>query len=134
MLLLDYGARAKLSRVNKGLRRRKSKSINGFCIDPTSGRWVKDTLNGGDDDDMDVTIPKSQRIVPIVEDHKNALLVRPLANLDERQMATLQHALLRGIQIVAELEEGELLGEPLPARDDRKAILLYEATEGEQVF
>ena len=79
---------------------------------------------------MDVTIPRSQRIVPIVEDHKNALLVRPLANFDERQMATLQHALLRGIQIVAELEEGELLGEPLPAREDRKAILLYEATEG----
>lgn len=130
LLLLDYGARAKLSRVNKGLRRRKSKSINGFCIDPTSGRWVKDALNGGDDDDMDVTIPKSQRIVPIVEDHKNALLVRPLANFDERQMATLQHALLRGIQIVAELEEGELLGEPLPAREARKAILLYEATEG----
>jgi hypothetical protein len=45
-------------------------------------------------------------------------------------MATLQHALLRGIQIVAELEEGELLGEPLPKRDERKAILLYEATEG----
>ena len=130
LLLLDYGARAKLSRINKGLRRRKSKSINGFCIDPTSGRWVKDTLNGGDDDDMDVTIPKSQRIVPIVEDHKNALLVRPLAHFGEGQMATLQHALLRGIQIVAELEEGELLGEPLPRREDRKAILLYEATEG----
>lgn len=130
LLLLDYGARAKLSRINKGLRRRKSKKINGFCIDPISGRWVKDTLNGGDDDDMDVTIPKSQRIVPIVEDHKNAILVRPVTEFDDRQMATLQHALLRGIQIVAELEEGELLGEPLPTRENRKAILLYEATEG----
>jgi superfamily II DNA/RNA helicase len=130
LLQLDYGARAKLSRINKGLRRRKSKTIYGFCIDPMSGRWVKDTLNGGDDDDMDVTVPKSQRIVPIVEDHKNALLVRPLPHFDDRQMATLQHALLRGIQIVAELEEGELLGEALPTREDRKAILLYEATEG----
>lgn len=130
LLLLDYGARAKLSRINKGLRRRKSKSINGFCIDPTSGRWVKDTLNGGDDDDVDVTTPKSQRIVPIVEDHKNALLLRPVAGFSERQMATLQHALLRGIEIVAELEEGELLGEALPRREDRRAILLYEATEG----
>lgn len=130
LLLLDYGPRAKLSRVNKGLKRRKSKSINGFCIDPTSGRWVKDTLNGGDDDDVDVTAPRSQRIVPIVEDHKNALLLRPLAGFGEAQMATLQHALLRGIETVAELEEGELLGEPLPRRDDRRAILLYEATEG----
>jgi hypothetical protein len=130
LLLLDYGARAKLSRINNGLRRRKSKSIKGFCIDPTTGRWVKDTLNGDDDDGIDVTVPKSQRIVPIVEDHKNALLLRPIANFSEAQMATLQHALLRGIQIVAELEEGELLGEPLPRRDERKAILLYEATEG----
>jgi superfamily II DNA/RNA helicase len=130
LLYADYGPRAKLSRINKGLRRRKTKSINGFCIDPTSGRWVKDALNGGDDDDTDVTSPKSQRIVPIVEDHKNALLLRPAGALTDRQMATLQHALVRGIQITAELEEGELLGEALPTRDNRNVILLYEATEG----
>jgi hypothetical protein len=29
-----------------------------------------------------------------------------------------------------QLEEGEILGEPLPARDNRRAILAYEATEG----
>jgi hypothetical protein len=29
-----------------------------------------------------------------------------------------------------QLEEGEVLGEPLPSRDDRHAILIYEATEG----
>jgi len=28
------------------------------------------------------------------------------------------------------LEEGEILGEPLPARDNRRAVLAYEATEG----
>ena len=129
LLYLDYGAVTKLSRINKGLRRRKSKSIFGFCIDPTSGRWVKDMLNGGDDDG-DVTVPKPQRIVPIVEDYKNAMLLRPVASFNEAQMATLQHALIRGIEIVAELEAGELLGEPLPTRDTRNTILLYEATEG----
>ena len=45
-------------------------------------------------------------------------------------MATLQHALIRGIQIEFELEEGELLGEPLPTREMRNTVLLYEATEG----
>jgi hypothetical protein len=129
LLHLDYGAVTKLSRINKGLRRRKSKTTFGFCIDPSSGRWVKDTINGGDDDG-DVTVPRSQRIVPIVQDYKNALLLRPVASFDEAQMATLQHALIRGIEIIAELEEGELLGEPMPRRDTRNAILLYEATEG----
>jgi Lhr-like helicase len=129
LLHLDYGAVTKLSRINKGLRRRKSKTTFGFCIDPSSGRWVKDTINGGDDDG-DVTVPRSQRIVPIVQDYKNALLLRPVASFDDDQMATLQHALIRGIEIVAELEEGELLGEPMPRRDTRNAILLYEATEG----
>jgi hypothetical protein len=37
---------------------------------------------------------------------------------------------MRGIEVVFQLEEGEVLGEPLPARDNRRAILAYEATEG----
>ncbi|MFA7586514.1 MAG: DUF1998 domain-containing protein [Novosphingobium sp.] len=45
-------------------------------------------------------------------------------------IATVQHALQRGIEVVFQLEEGEILGEPLPARDNRRAILAYEATEG----
>lgn len=131
LLHLDYGAATHLLRINKGLRRRKSKSIFGFFIDPQSGRWLKDPANGDDDDGMgDPTKAKAQRIVPVVEDRKNALLLRPLENFTDAQMATLQHALIRGIQIEFELEEGELLGEPLPTRDVRNTILLYEATEG----
>ena len=131
LLHLDYGASTKLSRINKGLRRRKSKAICGFFIDPNSGRWIKDPENGDDDEGMaDPTAAKPQRIVPMVEDHKNALLLRPIAPLSTDQMATLQHALIRGIQLVFELEEGEILGESLPTRDLRNTILLYEATEG----
>jgi superfamily II DNA/RNA helicase len=131
LLYLDYGAATTLSRINKGLRRRKSKSIFGFFIDPQSGRWLKDPANGEDDDGMgDPTSAKPQRIVPIVEDRKNAMLMRPMGDFSDAQMATLQHALTRGIQIEFELEEGELLGEPLPMREERKTILLYEATEG----
>lgn len=131
LLHLDYGAATHLLRINKGLRRRKSKSIFGFFIDPQSGRWLKDPSNGDDDDGLgDPTAAKAQRIVPIVEDHKNAMLLRPMENFTNAQMATLQHALIRGIQIEFELEEGELLGEPLPTRDVRNTMLLYEATEG----
>ena len=131
LLRLDYGAATKLSRINKGLRRRKSKAICGFFIDPNSGRWMKDPENGEDDDGMgDPTQAKPQRIVPMVEDHKNALLVQPKVTLSTEEMATFQHAFTRGIQLVFELEEGEILGESLPTKDMRNAILLYEATEG----
>lgn len=37
---------------------------------------------------------------------------------------------MRGIEVAFQLEEGEILGEPLPARDNRRAVLAYEATEG----
>jgi ATP-dependent helicase YprA (DUF1998 family) len=131
LLHLDYGASATLLRINKGLRRRKAKTVLGFYIDPQSGRWVKDPANGDDDDGMgDPTVGRPQRIVPMVQDQKNAMLLRPAVALNGRQMATLQHALIRGIQVEFELEEGELLGESLPTRDQRNTILVYEATEG----
>ena len=72
-----------------------------------------------------------QRVVPIVQDTKNAALLRlPSGPLPEAAMATLQHALARGIGLVFQLEEGEMLTEPLPSRDSRRAILVYEAAEG----
>ena len=81
---------------------------------------------------MPPDVVRPVRIVPIVRDHKNALLFRfsdPAAYAPET-IATVQHALMRGIEVVFQLEEGEILGEPLPARDNRRAVLAYEATEG----
>src|SRR5690606_2966740 len=68
---------------------------------------------------------------PLVEDHKNALLLQPSeAELSQAALTTVQHALLRGIEAVFQLEQGEILGEPLPNRDERTGFLFYEATEG----
>ena len=128
LLELDYGPVATLSRLNKGLRRRQNPAICGFLIDPATGRWKRDANNNGDE--IDPSGARDQRIVPLVQDRKNAILLRPRRTLDVAQMSTLQHALIRGIELVFELEEGELLGEPLPNRDGRNVILLYEATEG----
>lgn len=130
LMRLDYGTGTLLARINKGLRRRREASITGFAIDPVSGRWTRDA--DGDDGEGPpdvVTTVRSQRIVPVVEDHKNALLIRP-EGLAPAQLVTLQHALLRALAIEAELEEGEVLAEPLPNRADPRTILLYEATEG----
>jgi Lhr-like helicase len=128
VLSLAYGHGATISRLNKGLRRRKEKSIFGFVIDPATGRWVG-SKNEGDDDDP--STPAQQRVVPIVQDNKNALLLRlPETILSQTALATLQHALARSLEIVFQLEEGEVSTEPVPSRDQRRAILLYEATEG----
>lgn len=128
---LQYANSAEISRINKGLKRRKNQSVFGFNIDPRSGYWAK-----AEDEASDVDVPpdvvKPVRIVPIVRDRKNALLFRfrePGAFAAET-VATVHHALMRGIEVAFQLEEGEILGEPLPARDNRRSILVYEATEG----
>ncbi len=130
ILRIDYAPGATISRVNKGLRRRKEKSLLGFGIEPASGRWVGGPAEGEDDD----APPDSaivQRIVPIVEDNKNAALLRLAAEPQSTvTTTTLQHAFTRGLETVFQLEEGETLTEPVPNRDDRKAVLTFEATEG----
>jgi Lhr-like helicase len=130
ILTLRYGAGATITRINKGLRRRKEKTVFGFQINPRTGYWAKvedDAAEGAPDPDR--TPP--QRIVPYVEDQKNALHLMPSGDaLDEGTLATLQHALRRGIETSFQLEEGELLVEPLPDAADRRGLLFYEATEG----
>jgi Lhr-like helicase len=129
ILYIDYASGATISRLNKGLRRRKQKSIFGFGIDPATGRWTGSPEEG--DEDPTPEGPVRQRVVPIVQDTKNAALLRlPAEPLPEAAMATLQHALARGVGLVFQLEEGETLTEPVPSRESRRAILAYEATEG----
>ncbi|MCT2538751.1 DEAD/DEAH box helicase [Sedimentimonas flavescens] len=131
LLALQYANSAEISRLNKGLKRRKDQTVLGFNIDPRTGYWAK-----SEDEDAETETPpdvvKPVRIVPIVRDRKNALLFRFKSpeKFEPETITTVQHALMRGIEVVYQLEEGEILGEPLPARDNRRAILAYEATEG----
>lgn len=131
VLELQYGAAATVWRMNLGWRRRKEKSLHGFKINPVTGHWMGGADEAGDaepDTAPDKTPP--QRIVPYVEDRRNVLIVRPLEELDLKTMATLQYALKRGIEAVYQLEESELMVEPLPKADLRRSILLYESAEG----
>src|SRR5262249_46389856 len=110
-------------------RRRKEKSIFGFGINPATGQWTASPEEGGGNGKPDE--PVRQRVVPIVQDHKNALLIRiPGEPLPEDAMATLQHAIARGLEIVFQLEEAEIQAEPVPGSDNRRGILAFEATEG----
>jgi len=100
-------------------------------VDPRTGYWAK-TEDEDQETDAPPDIVKPVRVVPIVRDRKNALLLRfhNPETYDPTTITTVQHALMRGLEVVFQLEEGEVLGEPLPQRDDRRAILAYEATEG----
>ncbi|MBI3726266.1 DEAD/DEAH box helicase [bacterium] len=126
---LAFGPGATITRLNKGLRRRADRTQLGFKIDPLSGLWAKNLDEGAEA--ADPTATPRQWIVPSVHDRKNALQVLLVApDLSQTTLATLQHALLRGLEAEFELEEGEILAEPMPNRDARRGFLLYEATEG----
>ena len=126
---MAYGAGATVTRLNKGLRRRADKKVLGFRIDPVSGYWAKNEEE--DEETVDPTASPRQWIVPSVQDRKNALLFEPIGDsLTPNTLATIQHAVLRGLEAVFQLEEGEVLAEPMPTRENRCGFLLYEATEG----
>ena len=128
VLRLHYGPGATITRINKGLRRRRDQSVFGFWVNPRTGWWQKSPDEDGGDPAPDQVQP--QRIVPYVEDQKNALLLQPQTALSETTLVTLQHALKRGIEAQFQLEEAELLAEPLPDAKHRTGVLFYEATEG----
>ena len=126
---LTFGPATTIRRFNVGLRRRDPKKGDGFNINPCTGYWARsadeDTNEPPDPDKV-----QPQQIVPYVEDRKNALLFTPEDDVDDVAMADLQYAIARGLEVVFQLEEGEVLGEALPERSDRRSILIYEAAEG----
>ncbi|GAA5175592.1 DEAD/DEAH box helicase [Niveibacterium umoris] len=137
LMQMQYGPAATVWRMNFGWRRRKEKSIQGFMMNPVTGHWVGGVDDGNGETESEGEAPPDktppQRIVPYVEDRRNILIVRPhhaLGVLEPETLTTLQYALKRGIEAVYQLEESELMAEPLPTRELRQSILLFEAAEG----
>src|SRR5690606_38258106 len=119
---------ATVTRINKGLRRRANRTQYGFRIDPVSGYWAK---NEDEAEETDPTAAPRQPTVRCVRDRNKALLLPPSApDPAQATLTTLQQAMLRGIETVLQLEQGESLAEPMPTRDERNGFLLYEAAEG----
>lgn len=134
LVSLSYASATTIQRLNLGLRRRRNPDSNqGFLIEPGTGRWVNEQkgAEAGERADDDPLVSRPQRIVPMVEDRKNALLFRPIGGFSSlEQAAVAQYALLRGLEREFQLEEGEILSEAMPNRKDRQALLFYEASEG----
>ncbi|MCC6623564.1 MAG: DEAD/DEAH box helicase [Deltaproteobacteria bacterium] len=125
---LTFGQSATLWRVNYGWRNRQRDQPDGFVLDFATGRWVE--ADNGDGDPAASASALAERVVPFVDDRKNALVLAPADALDLSEMASLQAALKAAIQVEFQLEDRELAAEPLPHPSDRRQILFYEASEG----
>jgi hypothetical protein len=126
-----YAPTATIWRINLGWNRRKDKTSYGFFLDMEKGYWSKKDSpleSEGPDDTPGQTL--LERVVPFVEDRRNALVFWLEAGADQRAMVSLAAALKRGIESLFQLEESELAGDLLPSSLDPQRILLYEATEG----
>ena len=127
---MEFCQQSHLWRINLGWRRRKNPAIHGFMIDPVNGNWIRDDEQKPGDEEADQPVNQRQRISPYVADRRNALIIRPSLEMNLQTAATLQYAIKRGIEINFQLEESELMTEPLPGPHQRNALLFYESAEG----
>lgn len=130
LLKLAYGDTATIWRINLGWRRRKIREQYGFVLDVERGYWERADDADPDLDPEDPMSNRKQRVIPYVEDTRNALLVEPAYPLDTETMASLEAALKAAMQVEFQLEEDELATEPLPSLDDRRVLLFFESAEG----
>ncbi|EHB48617.1 DEAD/DEAH box helicase domain protein [Mycolicibacterium rhodesiae JS60] len=127
---MTYGDTALIRRMNVGLRRRKDKDVRGYVLDTVEGRWCTEA-----DLAKNVTgeAPRYSRIVPFVEDHRNALVLHLDPSIATEQRMAAMYALKRGIEAIYQLENSELAVEPLPGNTGDNAwsrLLFFEAAEG----
>ena len=130
---LLYGDAARIYRINLGWNRRKRNTPPGFRLDLERGYWDRNQdlpkEEESDDDSPDLS-SHVRRVIPFVEDRRNALVLRFDSPGDTATMASLQAALKEAIQQLYQLEPSELAAEPLPSREQRRSIFLFEAAEG----
>lgn len=128
ILKASYGDATTLYRVNLGWSNQRKDAPAGFLLDLERGYWANNPKD--QDDAQEVAAGRQMRVVPFVEDTKNALVMRILPARPLEEMASLQAAFRESIQKLFQLESRELATEALPSPRERKEILFYEASEG----
>ena len=133
LAVLRFGENTKIWRVNKGWRLRSNQDELGFNLDVERGKWSQnrsdETQNGASDAD-DPQGARIERVVPYVDDHRNALTFQLVSNRDAQMYTSLLSALKNSIQQQYQIEPRELSGEILPERDKPRDLLFVEQSEG----
>jgi hypothetical protein len=125
---LSYGDATALYRINLGWANQRANQPAGFLLDLERGYWGKNQAD--EEDQEDAAAGRQMRVVPYVNDTKNALVMRFEPVRSEAEMASLQSAFKEAIQKHFQLEPRELTCESMPSPRDRQEILFYEASEG----
>ena len=127
---MRYGDAATIWRINIGWRKRRHENEHGFLLDVERGYWAtnRDVEDGDREDPL--TQARIKRVVPYVQDSRNALTFELEGSQSVQVMATLQAALKQGIQQIYQLEPNELSVDALPSSDNRRILFFYEASEG----
>jgi hypothetical protein len=124
-----YGPSTTIWRINLGWSRRKDKHTYGFMLDFEKGYWEQHTRDADSPEDL----ARHRRIIPFVEDRRNALVFELQGEAKTEfndHLLSLQYALRRGIEAEYQVEQNEIGVELLPSDDAPDAILFYEAAEG----
>ena len=135
LLELRYGNAASIWRINLGWKRRKTSEAPGFTLDIERGYWAAKQDSTEDDAEGDPMSARQKRVIPYVDDTRNAIVLSPAGlpdDIEQRNviMASLQAALKTAIQVSFQLEDTELAVESLPSNGDRRVLLVYESAEG----
>ena len=126
---ITYGQSAQLIRINMGWKKRQETGYGyGFDINSETGQWVKSREE--DEIEEEPERGRTTRVVPYVEDTRNCMVFSPRIELTTGQLLSLQSALKSAMQVVFQLEDGELDAEPLPMKTAPRSILFYESGEG----
>lgn len=125
---LSYGDATALYRINLGWANQRANQPAGFLLDLERGYWGRNQAD--EEDQEDAAAGRQMRVVPFVNDTKNALVMRFEPVRSEAEMASLQSAFKEAIQKHFQLEPRELTCESMPSPRDRQEILFYEASEG----
>jgi superfamily II DNA/RNA helicase len=133
-LTLAYGDSATIRKTNVGRRRRVNGEVQGYLIDVTTGRWLKENEKDEAPEEEGLesssAVRRKQRVIPYVEDRRNILVARLSAPVSTETAVSVAIALERGIEAAFQLEDSELSSESLPDADGRGRALFIESAEG----
>ena len=129
---VTYGDSATIRRANLGLLRRKNPEVRGYLINTTNGRWLKESDDVPDTEELDeaARVRRPLRVIPYVEDRRNVLVTRLPGRTDDKTAVSVMIALERGIETAFQLEDSELESERLPDPEHRGRTLFIESAEG----